>query len=84
MEAHLKRMLPPGFEPGFAASETAALSIELQEQIESVDLLLIGSGQCEKPLSNPPNMEIRTSNFEFRMNDNFFRAFHFSRSNYLF
>ena len=47
-------MLPPGFEPGFAASETAALSIELRERIENSDLRLVESGQCE----NSVNVEL--------------------------
>lgn len=40
-------MLPGRFELPFAASETAALSIELRERDENTDSLLVKLGQCE-------------------------------------
>ena len=68
-------MLPGRFELPFAASETTALSIELRERIESSDLLLVGSGQCE----NSVNVEFRVLNFESKRK-RFFRVFCFFRS----
>lgn len=49
-------VLPGRFELPFAASETAALSIELRERVENSDLLLVESGQCE----NSVNVELQT------------------------
>ena len=63
-------MLPGRFELPFVASETTALSIELRERIESSDLLLVGSGQCE----NSVNVEFQVLNFERKR---FFRVFRF-------
>ena len=40
--------LPPGVEPGFAASETAALSIELWEPSKDAVSTVAGEGQREK------------------------------------